>query len=155
MLLVALLMLLVLTMLGVAGITSTNINLQLVQNQQRQMEVEQVALNVIEFVLSDEDYFLKKNSHTLAQILADVPAGYIDGRTVTLDRLDCLYQIAVGGSSMNQDPSAVSGGVVGVTNEKFDYYWEAEVSVTDPSSGATESIVQGFKYRFKDADCPA
>ena len=55
-LIVALMMLLVMTTLGVSTITSTNISLQLVQSQQRQQEASQAAQNSINYLLSDLDY---------------------------------------------------------------------------------------------------
>ena len=62
-LIVALIMLLVLTTLGVSTITSTNINLQLLQSQQRQQEAQQAAQNSINYLLSDLDYYINNASY--------------------------------------------------------------------------------------------
>ena len=57
-LLIALLMLLLLNILTAASISSSNINMQVIQTQQRLLEVQQAATNVSNYVLSDLDYFI-------------------------------------------------------------------------------------------------
>ena len=62
-LIVALMMLLVMTTLGVSTMTTTNISLQLVQSQQRQQEASQAAQNSINYLLSDIDYYVNNSTY--------------------------------------------------------------------------------------------
>ena len=144
-LVVALLMLLVLTGLGVATINSTNINLQLVQSQQRQRETEQVAENAINYLLSDMGHFVNNSDYLDGEKFhTDISQPGQCGNSITVNSLQCLLQAAP---------------VVARWLGKFalcpDYYWEANVSVTDSTSGASSTFVEGFKFRYLAGYCPA
>ena len=138
-LIVALMMLLVMTTLGVSTITSTNISLQLVQSQQRQQEASQAAQNSINYLLSDIDYYVN-GDFTLS-----FPTNVSNGMTVTVNGLQCLLQATPAGCSLLEGSSAPCHP---------EYYWEADVSVTDTVSGASSNIVEGFKFRYLEGYCP-
>ena len=146
-LVVALLMLLVLTTLGVATISSTNINLQLVQSQQRQQETEQVAENAINYLLSDIDYFANNSAYLdgNGDFTLSFPTDVSNGMTIAVNSLQCLLQATPSGCSLVEGSSAPCHP---------DYYWEANVSVTDSTSGASSTFVEGFKFRYLAGYCP-
>ena len=146
-LVVALLMLLVLTTLGVATISSTNINLKLVQSQQRQQETEQVAENSINYLLSDINYFVNNSDYLDGDgnFTLSFPAGVSNGMTVTVNSLQCLLQATPSGCSLVEGSSAPCHP---------DYYWEANISVIDSTSGASSTFVEGFKFRYLAGYCP-
>ena len=146
-LVVALLMLLVLTTLGVATISSTNINLKLVQSQQRHQETEQVAENSINYLLSDINYFVNNSDYldSNGDFTLSFPADVSSGMTVVVNSLQCLLQATPSGCSLVEGSSAPCHP---------DYYWEANISVTDSTSGASSTFVEGFKFRYLAGYCP-
>ncbi len=146
-LVVALLMLLVLTTLGVATITSSNINLQLVHSQQRQQETEQVAENSLNYLLSDIDYFVNNSAYldSNGDFALSFPSDITKGLTVTVNSLQCLLQATPSGCSLVEGSSAPCHP---------DYYWEANISVTDAGSGASSTFVEGFKFKYLAGYCP-
>ena len=146
-LVVALLMLLVLTTLGVATISSTNLNLQLVQSQQRQQETEQVAENSINYLLSDLDYYVNNSAYLdgNGDFALSFPSDVTKGMGVTVNRLQCLLQATPSGCSLVEGSSAPCHP---------DYYWEANVTVTDSTSGASSTFIEGFKFRYLAGYCP-
>ena len=147
-LLVALMMLLVMTGLGVSTITSTNIGLQLVQSQQRQQEASQAAQNSINYLLSDLDYYTNNSSYLdgNGDFTLSFPTNVSNGMAVTINSLQCLLQATPAGCSLLESSSAPCHP---------EYYWEADVSVTDNVSGASSNIIEGFKFRYLEGYCPA
>lgn len=145
-LIVALIMLLVMTTLGVSTITSTNISLQLVQNQQRQQEASQAAQNSINYLLSDLDYYVNNSTYLdgNGDFTLSFPSNVSNGMTVTVNGLQCLLQTTPAGCSL-----------VNPTPCHPEYYWEADVSVSDSVSGASSNIIEGFKFRYLEGYCPA
>jgi Tfp pilus assembly protein PilX len=146
-LVVALLMLLVLTTLGVATINSTNTNLQIVQNQQRQQETAQVAENAINHLLSNIDYFVNNSAYlnTNGDFTLSFPSDVSSGMNVTVNDLQCLLQAPAKGCSL------VVGNSASCHPE---YYWQANVSVVDSSSGASTTFIEGFKFKYLAGYCP-
>ena len=146
-LVVALLMLLVLTTLGVSTISSTNINLKLVQSQQRQQETEQVAENSINYLLSDINYFVNNSDYLDGDgnFTLSFPSDVTNGMTVSVNSLQCLLQATPSGCSLVVGSSAPCHP---------DYYWEANISVTDSTSGASSTFAEGFKFRYLAGYCP-
>ena len=147
-LIVALLMLLVMTSLGVSTITSTNMTLQLVQSQQRQQETRQAAQNSINYLLSDIDYYVNNSSYLdgNGDFSLSFPSNVSNGMAVTVNSLQCLLQATPAGCSLLEGSSAPCHP---------EYYWEADVSVTDNVSGASSNIIEGFKFRYLEGYCPA
>ena len=162
-LVVALLMLLVLTTLGVATISSTNINLQLVQSQQRQQETEQVAENAINYLLSDVDYY-ENNSTYLdgnGDFTLSFPSDVSNGMDVTINSVKCIFGAVVPGDSLGGGATKGIFLESGEAAEDFgpgppkEYYWETNITVIDSSSGASSTFIQGFKFKYNQpADCP-
>ncbi len=147
-LIVALMMLLVMTTLGVSTMTTTNISLQLVQSQQRQQEASQAAQNSINYLLSDIDYYVNNSTYLdgNGDFTLSFPTNVSNGMTVTVNGLQCLLQATSAGCSLLEGSSAPCHP---------EYYWEADVSVTDPVSGASSNIIEGFKFRYLEGYCPA
>ena len=132
-LLVVLVMLVVLTLFGIAGINVSTSNLNVVGNMQSRKSNEAVALQGIETVLSTIAYF---NSPTAAVTFA-APSGY----TATFANRSCLFAAPATGYS------AVQPIVPEDTN------WEVRVSVTDSISGASTGVTQGVKVRMLAGYC--
>lgn len=147
-LVVALLMLLILTLLGVASIRSSNINMMLVDNQMRTLEMESIARETTEILLSDLDYFVDATNY-------DVSGNFIEpafvstlegsrGVNISIDNVECKEEISLPGYSI----------VVGSsTGSRSNVYWQTEVTVSDATSGATSTFVQGFKFRYLEGYC--
>ena len=146
-LIVALMMLLVMTTLGVSTITSTNISLQLVQSQQRQQEASQAAQNSINYLLSDLDYYVNNSSYLdgNGDFSLSFPSNVSNGMAVTINGVQCLLQATPAGCSLLEGSSAPCHP---------EYYWEVDVSVTDAVSGASSHIIEGFKFRYLEGYCP-
>ncbi|HAZ95626.1 MAG TPA: hypothetical protein DCW94_08075 [Porticoccaceae bacterium] len=146
-LVVALLMLLVITALGVGSISMTNMNMQLVQNQQRKQETEQVVENAINYLLSDLDYYVNNSTYvdTGGNFILSFPANVSNSMSVTINKLECLLEAIPAGCSL----------VVGTSAPCHpEYYWEASVSVIDDTSGASSTVVEGFKFKYLAGYCP-
>jgi Tfp pilus assembly protein PilX len=132
-LMVVLVMLVVLTLFGIAGINLSTSNLNVVGNMQARKSNEAVALQGIETVLSTINYF---NTPTAAVVFTP-PTGY----TATFANRTCLFAAPAAGYS------AVQPIVPEDTN------WEVAVGVTDNISGATTGITQGVKVRMLAGYC--
>lgn len=146
-LLVALLMLLVITALGVGSISMTNVNMQLVQNQQRKQETEQVVENTINYLLGDLDYYVNNSAYvdTGGNFILSFPANVSNGMSVTINKLECLSEAIPAGCSLLVGTSAPCHP---------EYYWEASVSVIDDTSGASSTLIEGFKFKYLAGYCP-
>ncbi len=146
-LVVALIMLLVLTTLGVSTITTTNINLQLVQSQQRQQETQQAAQNAINYLLSDINYYVDNSSYLDADgnFSLSFPSSVANGMNVSINSVKCLLQAKSAGCSLLEGTSAPCHP---------EYYWQADITVTDNISGAESSVIEGFKFRYLEGYCP-
>jgi Tfp pilus assembly protein PilX len=140
-LLVGLIMLLVLTMLVVSGIRTSNANLKIVGNVQARDEAAAQAQQALEDVLSDVSNF-----YTPVQRTGSVDADG-DGSaeyTVVVSAPVCLKLVTVDGYSVDFADSAPK-----------DSYWDIAVQVTDARTGATASAHQGAKVRLDaTANCP-
>jgi Tfp pilus assembly protein PilX len=132
-LMVVLVMLVVLTLFGIAGINLSTSNLNVVGNMQARKTNEAVALQGVETVLSTINYF---NAPTSA-VAFTPPTGY----TATFANRVCLFAAPAAGYS------AVQPIVPEDTN------WEVQVSVTDAISGATTGVTQGVKVRMLAGYC--
>lgn len=115
-----LVILLVVTLLAISAVSSTNVNLQIAGNQQRQFEAEMVAENAVNFLVDNYP------SRTM-------PTG---------------ANFETFGFSMGQGTPA-EACVTKTHAGKGDYYshMEIRVTATDPNSGATATAVKGLKYR--------
>ncbi|MDG1819035.1 MAG: hypothetical protein P8H31_04300 [Porticoccaceae bacterium] len=147
-LIVALLMLMVLTTLGSSTISSTSSKLQLLKTQQRYQETEQVAENTINYLLSDLDYFVNHSAYLDSNggFAPSLPSYISNGMNITYNSLHCLREKKSSGCSISEGSSAVCYP---------DYYWEANITVTHSTSGASSTLVKGFKFRYLAGYCPA
>ena len=148
-LIVALMMLLVLTILGVASIRTSNTNLQLVDSQMRALEVEQVARNVTEYLLSDRDIYIDVPNvfvNGSGEFIGVIPASYMqdsfgNALAVVVDNIRCIEE------------RPESGWPVGFPNTPQINYWNIDVEVTDSVSGASTKYSQGFKFKYSANNC--
>ncbi len=132
-LLVVLVMLVVITLLGIASIRISGSNLLVVGNMQSRKFVENYGLQAIEQVLNSIAPF---NAPTSAVAVA-APAGL----TVSVSNRTCTFSAPAPGTS------AVS------TIAPEDNNWEFSVTVTDSFTGARTSMVQGVKIRQLAGAC--
>ena len=132
-LMVVLVMLVVLTLFGIAGINVSTSNLQVVGNMQSRKSNEAVGFQAVETVLSNIGYF----SAPAQALTFTPPTGY----TVTLADRACLFAAPAAGYS------AVQPIVPEDTN------WEIRVTVTDTLSGASTGLTQGVKIRMLTGYC--
>jgi len=132
-LLVVLVMLVVITLLGIASIRISGSNLLVVGNMQSRKFVENYGLQAIEQVLNSIAPF---NAPTSAVAVA-APAGL----TVSVSNRTCTFSAPAPGTS------AVS------TIAPEDNNWEFSVSVTDSFTGARTTMVQGVKIRQLAGAC--
>lgn len=133
-LLVVLVMLVTITLLGIASIRISGSNMQIVGNMQARRFIENVGLQAVEQVLNSAVPF---NSPTSA-ISVTVPAG-VNAPTVSARR--CTYSAAATGYS----------AVAAISPE--DNFWEFDVLVTDSLTGARTRMTQGVKIRQLSGSC--
>ena len=146
-LIAALVMLVAMTVIGMSTITTTNVNMMLVTIQRAEMEVEGVAQNLLGFLLSDVDHFVNYEDYLDANdnFVVAFPTAMVDGKTTSIDFVNCIRETPGLGGTMN------IGIQVAVTPR---YYWEVGITVTDPTTGAESSFVEGFKMTYLEGYCP-
>lgn len=127
-LLVVLVMLVVITLLGVAGIKMSTGSLQVVGNMQARKFVENHAQQAAEQVMSSIAPF---NAPTSAVSITGLPAGV----SITISSRSCMFSAPASGYS------AVSA----IAPE--DNVWEYDVTATDSFTGARAKLRQGAKIR--------
>lgn len=148
-LVIALLMLLLLNILTAASISSSNINMQVVQTQQRLLEVQQAATNVSNYVLSDLDYFIHYRDHLNSQgefapALPDFLSASLSGKIdIEVDSLVCLFETNVSGCSLDGSAPCPQETV-----------WQLSTTAMDRPSGAQTTIVEGFSVKYLPGHCP-
>jgi Tfp pilus assembly protein PilX len=140
-LMVGLIMLLVLTLLVVSGIRSSNANLKIVGNMQARDEAAAAAQQAVEEVMSDVNNFYTPAARTTTvDINNDGSADY----TVTIAAPVCLKLVTVDGYSVEFADSAPK-----------ESYWDIAVQVADTRTGATATVHQGAQVRLDaTATCP-
>ncbi|WP_298632914.1 hypothetical protein [uncultured Umboniibacter sp.] len=135
-LITALVIVVLLAFLSVSLLYRTTTSAQLITAHQDRLSTEQVARNVIEYVLSDVDNLVNSASTTLT-IPAELTAGY----TVTVGTPVCVHAQAAAGYSLTQSivPETV--------------YWEVDVSVVDTITSAVSGYRQVVKFNFTAGSC--
>jgi Tfp pilus assembly protein PilX len=133
-LLVVLVMLVVITLLGIAGIKMSTSSLLVVGNMQARKFTENWAQQAVEQVMSTITPF---NSPTAAVTITGLPSGL----TATVTNRVCMYSAPASGYS------AVS------TIAPEDNIWDYEVTMVDSFTGARSHIVQGAKIRQLSGYC--
>jgi hypothetical protein len=132
-LLVVLVMLVVITLLGIAGIRMSSSSMLVVGNMQARKFVENWGLLSIEQVLNTIAPF---NAPTSA-VTVTAPAGL----AVAVSNRACVFSAPAAGYS------AIS------TIAPEDNVWEFSVTVTDSLTGARSAMVQGTKIRQLAGAC--
>jgi len=132
-LLVVLVMLVVITLLGIASIRISGSNLLVVGNMQSRKLVENYGLQAIEQVMNSIAPF---NAPTSA-VAVTVPAGL----AVSVINRTCTFSA----------PAAGTSAVSPIAPE--DNNWEFSVSVSDSFTGARTTMLQGVKIRQLAGAC--
>lgn len=140
-LMVVLVMLVVLTLFGIAGINVSTSNLQVVGNMQARKSNEALALQLVETTLASITYF----SNPALAVTFACPTGYACGNLPAGETMNpsrkCLFAAPAAGYS------AVQPIVPEDTN------WEMRVRIDDTVSGATTTMTQGVKIRMLSGSC--
>jgi Tfp pilus assembly protein PilX len=132
-LIVSLLLLIVATLLGVATINSSSVNLLIVNNMQEQQRAESAVIEAIGIAISNIETFNVPAEKTVT--VKDLDSN------VTVSAAQCLAKIPVDGYS----------SVWELVPE--DTIWELTAAVTDPG-GASASMTQGLRLRLPNGSCP-
>ena len=133
-LLVSLIMLVVLTLFAVSAFNLSSVNLKIAGNYQDQKEMEAIAQQAIEQVISTPTAF---NIAPATQTIT------ISGRNVAITKPKCNYYATAKGYTKK---------IGEVTPEDTD--WEIRASVADATTGAQAAIVQGVRIRLLPGNCP-
>ncbi len=132
-LVIALVMLVVITILGISAIRMNNFSMLVVGNMQWRKSAENLAMMAIEQTMNSPVPFASPT----ATVAFTAPAGY----TVTIGNRSCLRSTPASGYSAL---SAVA---------PEENYWEFNVSVNDTITGARTSMTQGVKVRQLSGSC--
>ena len=130
-LVISLLMLLVMTLLAVSSISSSNVNLLIVNNVQSSLQTEAAAQQAIELAISDIETF-----NSPAEL-----SRTIDGRDVTVTQAHCL----------GYEPAAGFSAKWSLAPE--DTVWQFAAQASDSVSGAGASITQGVRILMAAGAC--
>lgn len=135
-LLASLVIVALLAFLSVSFIYRTQTSQQLVVSYQDRVATEQVAKNVIEYVLSDVDnlVFGTFDPSTLPTVLTS-------GYNITISTPECVHAQAASGYSLTQS----------IVPETL--YWQVEVTVSDTITGAQSSYNQLVKFNYTAGSC--
>jgi len=138
-LLVSLIMLVVLTLFAVTGFNLSSVNLRIAGNFQAQKTMEAAAQQAIEEILSTPAAFGGGSRNITVgpySVTVTGPAGGTTGPR-------CNYYVTAKGYTKK---------IGELTPEDTD--WEFRASVTDNTSGARATIVQGVRIRLLSGNCP-
>jgi Tfp pilus assembly protein PilX len=133
-LLVTLIMLVVLTLFAVSGFNLSSVNLRIAGNFQEQRTMEAIALEAIERVLSNPNFF---SLTPTAQVVN------VYGQNVNVSAPRCNYTVTAKGYTKK---------IGELTPEDSDWVFRAEVA---DAGGARTAIVQGVRIRILSGNCPA
>ncbi len=132
-LVIALVMLVVITILGISAIRMSSSSLQIVGNMQWRKAAENLAMTAIEQTMNSSAPFYSPT----AVVAFTAPAGY----TVTIGNRTCL----------RSTPATGYSALSAVAPEEN--YWEFSVAVNDTITGASTSMTQGVKVRQLSGSC--
>lgn len=135
-LVITLLMLVLLTLFALNAIRISSVGLRIVGNQQMQRQMQAVAQDAIDQVMSYANSF---GPTAAAKTLA------VDGYSVAVAAPTCLYSQPASGFSASLSSS-------NITPE--DDTFEIDATVTDASSGAQAQVHQGVRMRALAGTCP-
>ncbi|MEY4598423.1 MAG: hypothetical protein RLZZ445_1220 [Pseudomonadota bacterium] len=132
-LVIALVMLVVITILGISAIRMNSTSMLVVGNMQWRKSAENMAMMAIEQTMNSAAPFTSPT----ATVSFTAPAGY----TVTIGNRTCIRSTPASGYSAL---SAVA---------PEENYWEFNVSVSDTFTGASATMTQGVKVRQLAGSC--
>ena len=159
-LVIGLVMLVVLTLLVLSAIRSSNVNMRIAGNMQMQEETSAAAVQATEQVIS--------NNFTIApasQVIAiDINNNGTTDYTANVSAPSCTASLAVTNNNLDPDnpddsncissgtytPGAFVSGVSPTSTAQSWCYiqqWEVQAQVTDDRTGATATSVQGVSMR--------
>ncbi len=150
-LLLALIMLLLLTLLATASITANNIASQLVRHDQRQLAVDRSVENMINYLLSDADYFinyqqyLNADGHFSVPLPSDLSDKFV---TTEIIAFSCIDEVIASGCSLHQS-------IAGTLPCPVKYYWQLDMRGIDQTSMASTVISQGIGFSYLPGYCPS
>ena len=150
-LLLALIMLLLLTLLATASITSNTIASQLVRHDQRQLAVNRAAENIINYLVTDADYFINYHHYLNADGQFSVPLPTeLNDKFVTTEIVgfSCIAELTAPGCSLQQIPESNLPC-------RVQYYWQLDVRGIDRTSMASTLISQGIRFSYLPGYCPS
>lgn len=150
-LLLALIMLLLLTLLATASITSNTIASQLVRHDQRQLAVNRAAENIINYLVTDADYFINYHHYLNAdgQFSVPLPTELNDKfLTTEIVGFSCIAEVTAPGCSLQQIPESNLPC-------RVKYYWQLDVRGIDRTSMASTLISQGIRFSYLPGYCPS
>tara|TARA_B110000046_G_C13024981_1_gene413413 strand:- start:5949 stop:6380 length:432 start_codon:yes stop_codon:yes gene_type:complete len=142
-------MLLLLNILTVASISSSNINMQVIHSQQRLLEMQRVATNVSNYILSDLDHFIHYKNYldsqgkfapALPDVLLMTDSRQVD---VQINNLICLAETIVTGCSLDRLSPCFHKTL-----------WQLSTTVLDRVSGAEATVIEGFSLKYLPGYCP-
>lgn len=141
-LVVSLIMLMILTLLVVSAIQSSNTNLRIAGNMQAQAEASAAVEDAIEQVLSSDAIFktpAQQNINVGAYAVQILTPKCIMAKTVkNADSTDP-------GGNFQDGPG---GGGGGAATGYLDTYWDVPATVTDTTTGASVEHHQGVRIRL-------
>lgn len=144
-LVLVLVMLLLLEVLAVAGITANNIGGQLLRNDQRRQLTNQAAENIINFLLSNPDYFIHYRQYldNAGQFSPQLP-DYLQAESILKSQINmnCIAEVRADGCSLDQSLAC-----------PIYYYWQIQVKTMDQISKTTAQISQGVKFNYLPGYC--
>lgn len=159
-LVVGLVMLVVLTLLVLSAIRSSNVNMRIVGNMQMQEETSAAAIQATEQVISS-NFTISPASQAIA---IDINNDDITDYTANVSAPSCTGSLAVTNNNLDpnnpDDTTCISSGVytpgafvsgvdAAATAQSWCYIqqWEVQAQVNDDRTGATATSVQGVSMR--------
>ena len=155
---VALVFLLVMTLFAVSSVNMSTINLRIVNNMQASKQMEGVAQDAIEQMLSDSSVYgatpgtpnitvtTTTANNTDSATVTDFGTKYASGTgtwTVWVDTPKCINYTTASGYSAAQEAIIPE-----------DTTWEFAAHVKDTLTGASVAVHQGFEMRMLAGNCP-
>jgi Tfp pilus assembly protein PilX len=167
-LVVGLIMLVVLTLLVLSGVRSSNVNLRVAGNMQKQAESSAAAQQAIEAVISND--FTADLAAVPTPVTVDVNNDGVADYTVT-PSASCLSAAPVKMSDLDpattadkfcfQSASSSNSGMIGGTAPSTgnsvcnQTQWDVAATAQDPATGATTEVHQGISMRVGiNITCP-
>ncbi len=145
----ALIMLLLLNMLTAASISSSNISMQVIHSQQALADVQQVATNTSNYLISNLDHAINYQAYldsednfspVIPEVLAVRGSETFD---IQVDSFVCLLERDVSGCSR--------GSEIPCPKESI---WQLSITASNKTTGAQTSIVEGFSLTYLPGYCP-